>query len=56
MKQAQFVFKNVIKFLLFITALTPLVITWSTIFPYIFGKVVFFRSVIEIALILFLIY
>ena len=45
-----------IKSLLFSTALTPLVITWSVIFPYIFGKVVFFRSIIEIALILFLVY
>ena len=53
-------FKSVLirtlKFLLFSTALTPLIMTWSVIFPYIFGKVVFFRSIIEIALILFLIY
>ncbi|OGG42832.1 hypothetical protein A3G50_00475 [Candidatus Jorgensenbacteria bacterium RIFCSPLOWO2_12_FULL_42_11] len=56
MGQSQFILKNIIKFLLFATALTPLIIAWSTIFPYIFGKVVFFRSVIEIALILFLIY
>lgn len=45
-----------IKALLFLTALTPLIITWSTGFPYIFGKLVFFRSVVEIALILFLVY
>ncbi len=45
-----------IKLLLLATALTPLVLTRDTIFPFIFGKMVFFRSIIEIALILFIIY
>ncbi len=45
-----------IKFPLFLTALTPLIISQSTIFPFILGKTLFFRSIIEIALILFLVY
>ncbi|MEK7149454.1 MAG: O-antigen ligase family protein [Patescibacteria group bacterium] len=49
-------FQSSIKFFLFLTALTPLIISWSTIFPFILGKTLFFRTVIEIALILFLIY
>ncbi len=48
--------KTSIKLLLFLTAFTPLIITWSTIFPFILGKTLFFRSVVEIALVLFLIY
>ncbi len=45
-----------IKFSLFLTAFTPLIISRSTIFPFILGKTLFFRSVVEIALILFLVY
>ncbi len=45
-----------IKTLLFLTALTPLIVSRSSSFPYMFGKLLFFRSVVEIALILFLIY
>ncbi|MEE8131802.1 MAG: O-antigen ligase family protein, partial [Candidatus Paceibacterota bacterium] len=45
-----------IKFFLLLTAITPLVLAREIIFPFIFGKMVFFRSVIEIALILFLVY
>ena len=45
-----------IKVLLFATALTPLIVTRSTGFPYIFGKLVFLRSIVEIALILCLFY
>lgn len=45
-----------IKTLLFLTAFTPLIVTWKTQLPYMFGKVVFSRSIVEIALILFLIY
>jgi O-antigen ligase len=45
-----------IKTLLFLTAFTPLIVTWKTQLPYMFGKVVFFRSAIEIVLILFLVY
>ena len=44
------------KYFLFTTALTPLVLTKSTIFPFALGKMVFFRSLVELALILFLIY
>ncbi len=47
---------NVIKYLLFLTAFTPLIVTWDTIFLYTFGKVVFFRALVEAALILFLIH
>ena len=45
-----------IKALLFAAAFTPLIISWSTVFPFILGKTLFFRTVIEIALILFVIY
>ncbi|MEK9154587.1 MAG: O-antigen ligase family protein [Patescibacteria group bacterium] len=46
-------FSNSIKFFLFLTALTPLIITKGVIFPYIVGKMIFFRGSIEIAVILF---
>ncbi|MEK7624344.1 MAG: O-antigen ligase family protein [Patescibacteria group bacterium] len=45
-----------IKFLLLSTAVVPLIVIRDTIFPYILGKMVFFRGLIEIVLILFLIY
>lgn len=46
----------VIKILLFATALTPLVVSDSLfLFPFVFGKAVFYRGIIEIALILFLV-
>ena len=45
-----------IKALLFAAAFTPLIISWSTVFPFILGKTLFFRTVIEIALIFFVIY
>jgi len=50
------ILKVSIKSLLFLTALTPLIISRSTAFPYIFGKIVFFRGIVEIVLILSLIY
>jgi O-antigen ligase len=48
--------KSSIKILLFLTALTPLVITQFSSDPFVFGKAVFFRTLIEAALILFLIH
>ncbi|HXF44406.1 MAG TPA: O-antigen ligase family protein [Candidatus Paceibacterota bacterium] len=42
-----------IKIILFFAALTPLIYMPSLIFPFIMGKIVFFRVVVEIALILF---
>ena len=45
-----------IKFFLFLTAFAPLVVLSNLPFPFVLGKILFFRSVIEIALILFLIY
>ena len=44
-----------IKFLLLATALTPLIFAPAVIFPFILGKAFFFRVIIEIALVLFLI-
>ncbi len=45
-----------VKLILFATAFTPLIVSQNIISPFIFGKIVFFRSLIELALILFLIY
>jgi len=44
-----------LKFLLLFTALTPLVYTPQLIYPFVLGKALFFRVIIEAALILFLI-
>jgi O-antigen ligase len=44
---------SAIKFLLFLAALTPVIYTPSLIFPFVFGKVIFFRVIVELALILF---
>ncbi len=52
MRQIRFIIKS----LLFLTVLTPLIVVQKIPFPFIIGKMIFFRSVIEIALILFLIY
>ncbi|MEK7553529.1 MAG: O-antigen ligase family protein [Patescibacteria group bacterium] len=46
----------IIKFLLFITALTPFIVLSKIPFSFVLGKILFYRSIIEIALILFLIY
>ena len=43
-----------IKYLLFAAALTPLIYSDKTFYPYILGKIVFFRGLVEIALFLFL--
>lgn len=45
-----------IKFFLFLTALTPLIILKGVFFPYVAGKMFFYRGAIEIALILFAAY
>ena len=44
---------TITKYLLYATALTPIIVTRSTLFPFVFGKIFFFRALIEIALILF---
>ncbi len=49
-------FSNSVKFFLFLTVLTPLIILKGVLFPYVAGKVFFFRGAIEIALILSFIY
>ena len=43
-----------IKIILYLTLLTPLVVNSNFLFPYVFGKAIFFEVLIEIALILFL--
>ncbi len=47
---------SAIRFLLFLAALAPIIYTPSLIFPFVFGKVIFFRVVVELALILFSLY
>lgn len=48
---------RIIKYLLLAVALTPIIYTGQkTLYPFIFGKVIFFRSLVEIALIFSLIY
>ncbi len=49
-------FPRIIKYLLFAVALTPLIFTNKTFYPFILGKTVFFRGLVEIALLLSLIY
>ena len=43
-----------IKIILYLTLLTPLIVNSNFLFPYVFGKAIFFEALIEIALILFL--
>ena len=45
-----------IKIILFITVITPLIITNQTVTPFILGKTFFFRVLVELTLILFLIF
>jgi len=45
---------RLIKYLLLLTAFAPLVVTGAVIFPYSFGKVIFFRALVETVLVLFL--
>jgi len=45
--------EKIIIFLLLATALTPLVITSHTLYPFIFGKIIFFRVLVETAFLLF---
>lgn len=47
---------RIIKALLFAALLTPLIYTPSLLFPFVFGKVVFFRVIVELALVAFLAY
>ncbi len=49
-------FSRILKYLLFATALTPLIVTKLTPFPFVAGKTFFYRSLIEIALIVFAVY
>lgn len=48
--------KNTIVGLLFLNAVTPLIVWMGVVFPYIFPKAVFSRSLVEVTLILALIY
>jgi len=45
--------EKIIIFLLLATALTPLIITSHTLYPFIFGKIIFFRVLVETAFLLF---
>jgi O-antigen ligase len=45
---------NTIKFCLFLGLLVPLIVDKSTIFPFIFSKIIFFRVIVDIAVLLFL--
>ncbi|MFA6253173.1 MAG: O-antigen ligase family protein [Patescibacteria group bacterium] len=45
---------NTIKFFLFLGLLVPLIVEGNTIFPFIFSKVIFFRIIVDIAVLLFL--
>jgi len=47
------ILEKTVKYLLFVTALTPLIYTPSLIFPFVTGKVLFFRLIVGVALILF---
>ena len=44
-----------IKFLLLATLLSPLIVDVGVIFPFVFTKVIYFRSLIDLAVILYLI-
>ncbi len=48
--------ETAIKVLLLTAAFVPLIVTPFSPFPFVFGKMIFFRSIVQIALILFLIY
>lgn len=52
MRQIRFIIKS----LLFLIVLTPLIVVQKIPFPFVLGKMLFFRSIIEVALILFLVY
>ncbi|MFA4872124.1 MAG: O-antigen ligase family protein [Patescibacteria group bacterium] len=56
MNQLKSVLIGVIKSLLFLTALTPLIVVSKIPFPFVLGKILFFRSIIEITLILFIVH
>ncbi len=45
---------NTIKFCLFLGLLVPLIVDQGTIFPFIFPKIIFFRIIVDIAVVLFL--
>ena len=49
-------FAKAIKWLLMATALTPLVVSNITIYPFVFPKIVFYRILIEMAVVLALAY
>lgn len=49
------IFLKLSRFFLFLTALTPLVVG-NNIFPFVFDKLIFFRSLVELSFILLLIY
>ncbi len=47
--------QRILKFLLLATAVTPLIYTPSLIFPFVTGKAFFFRALVELGLILFIV-
>lgn len=48
--------RTAVRWLLILTALTPLVVSNATIYPFVFPKIVFYRVLVEIALALALVY
>jgi len=56
MQKVKIYFPLAIKYLILATALTPIIFTNKTFYPFILGKTVFFRGLVEIALFLSLIY
>ena len=48
--------KTVVRWLLLLTAFTPLLVFNATIYPFVFPKIVFYRALVEVALALALVY
>lgn len=46
--------KNLIKFGIYLSLLTPLIVTKSTFYPFIFGKAIYFQILVEVLFILWL--
>lgn len=47
---------SVLKWILFPLAFTPLIVVWSTLFPFIFGKTIFIRTAVTLFWVLFVVY
>lgn len=50
------IYISILKWILFSLAFTPLVVTWSTLFPFIFGKTIFIRTAVTIFWLLLAVY